>query len=76
MPDYFRSNTNRAADIKASQVLTQNIHKEISNVFSGIGSFEGTFRLQVKEVSWPYQKPQKGTLHTSTTPWGEDGQST
>ena len=32
-------------------------HKEFSNVFSGRGCFEGTFSLQVKDGSWPYEAP-------------------
>ena len=31
------------------------LHNEFSDVFSGIGCFEGTFSLQVKDDSWPYQ---------------------
>ena len=55
MLDYFWSSINRAADKRVSQVLMQKIHNEFSNVFSGVGCFEGTFRLQVKEGSKPYQ---------------------
>ena len=48
MSDYF--SINRAADKRASQVLTQEIHNEFSN-FSGIEYFEGMFRLQVEKSS-------------------------
>ena len=53
--EYFRSNANIEADKEASRLITQRIHYEFINVFTGIGSFEGTFKLKVKEDSCPYQ---------------------
>ena len=48
IPDYFRSSTNRAADKNVSNM----IHNEFRNVFfSDLVCFEGTFSLQVKDVS-------------------------
>ena len=61
MPDYFSSNANRAADKRASQVLTNKIHNALS-IFSGIGYFEDMFSLQVKETSWPYQASLEGSI--------------
>ena len=60
MPNYFRSNTNKAADKGTSKVLTNKIHNELSNVFSGIGCFEGTFGLQVKDGSHCMSHPLEG----------------
>ena len=60
MPDYFRSSTNRAARKRAGKVLTDKIHNEFSEVFQGIGYFEGTFSLQEKDGSQSYQAPHKG----------------
>ena len=37
MPDYFRSSINRAADRRASNVLTQKIHNEFGDVFQELG---------------------------------------
>ena len=54
-----RSSINRAADERANHILMQKIHYEFTHVFSEIGCFEGTFRLQVKEGSWPYQQPPR-----------------
>ena len=51
MPDYFRSSGNKSAHPKASEVLRNKISSEFSNIFSGIGCFEGTFSLQVKDGS-------------------------
>ena len=35
------------------------MHKEFKDVFSGTGCFKGTFLLQVKEESKPYQVPPR-----------------
>ena len=35
IPDYFRLSMNRAADKRASQVLTEKIHNEFSDFFHG-----------------------------------------
>ena len=56
MSDYFRSSINRAADRRASMLLMKTMH-EFSDVLSEVGCFEGTFNLQVKDGSWPYQAP-------------------
>ena len=39
--------------------MTQKIHKTYGNVFNGIGCFEGTFLLQLKPYSKPYQAPPR-----------------
>ena len=51
MPDYFRSSSNRAADKRTSEVLTTKIHNGFSDVFPGIGYFEGIFSLQARDSS-------------------------
>ena len=67
--DYFRSSRNRVANKRTSDVLTNKIHKEFRDFFSGIDCFEGTFTLQVKEGSWPYQAlPKKGRTCIAGTP--------
>ena len=35
------------------------MHTEFDNVFNGIGCFEGTFLLQLKPDSRPYQAPPR-----------------
>ena len=59
MPDYFRSSTNKAAKERASEVSTNKIHNEFSDVLSGIDCFKGTFILQVKYGSQPYHMPPR-----------------
>ena len=53
--DYFRSSINTKADKKANMVIMQRINNELSDVFTGIGCSEGTFKLTVKEDSHPYK---------------------
>ena len=60
MSDYFMSSMDREADKMAWQLITQKIYNEFGDVFTGIECFDGTFRLQVKEGSWPYQAPLEG----------------
>ena len=57
--DYFRSSANIWADKKASSIIMQRIHNEFSYVFTGIGYFEGTFKLSVKEGRCPYHAPSR-----------------
>ena len=66
MPDYFRSTANKAADKRANEVLTNNIHNEFSDVFPGIDCFEGTFSLQVKGGSICFAGTPKRTARETT----------
>ena len=40
---------------KQSTEITKQLQKEFEDVFTGIGCFDGTFSLQVKPDSKPYQ---------------------
>ena len=51
MPDFFRSSMVREVGKRDNQLITQSIHNEFSDVFTGIGCFNGTFRLQVKKAA-------------------------
>ena len=55
---YFLLCPKYETDKRKSAELTQQIHKEFDNVFNGIGCFEGTFSLQLKPDSRPYQAPK------------------
>ena len=57
--DYFHSSDNKEADQRVSETITNRIHNEYSYLFYGIGCFEDTFSLQVKEGSCPYQAPPR-----------------
>ena len=43
--NYFLSGPTYDTDIRKSAELTQQIHKEVNNVFNGTGCFEGIFSL-------------------------------
>ena len=53
--NHFYSSENTEADGRKSDIMTQKIHNTFGNVFNGIGYFEGTFSLQLKPNSKPYQ---------------------
>ena len=42
------------ADKRKSSTMTQKIHDTFGNIFNSIGSFKGTFSLQLKPDSKPY----------------------
>ena len=42
-----------------NEAITSRMLNEFSNLFIGIGCFEGTFSLQAKEGSHPYQAPSR-----------------
>ena len=53
--EYFLSGLTYVSDKKKSAEATQQIHIDFDDVFNGIGCFEGTFSLQLKPDSKPYQ---------------------
>ena len=57
--NYFFSSNNIMANKKQSSEMAQKIHDRFGNVFNGIGCFEGTFSLQLKPNSKPYQSQPK-----------------
>ena len=57
--NYFASSSNTDADKRKSIKMTQIIHNKFDDVFNGIGCFKGTFSLQVKPDSRPYQAPPR-----------------
>ena len=54
----------------------QRIYNEISDVLSGIGCFEGTFRLQVEEVVKYTKHLKEGSICNPETTWGGAGLTT
>ena len=51
---------------------TQQIHKDFDDVFSGIWCFEGTFSLQLKPDSKPYQAPPRHVAYALQKPFQEE----
>ena len=54
--------------MKASAVTIESIHNQFKDVFTGIECFKGTFSLQVKDSTKPYQGPQICVAYTLNNP--------
>ena len=59
LTNYFLSSPDIEVDKTKSIELMQKIHNVFDNVFNGIGCFKGTFSLQLKPDSKPYQVPPR-----------------
>ena len=70
--NYFYSSKYTEADKRESDAMTQNIHNAYSNIFTGIGCFEGTFSLQLKPNSRPYQVPLRCSAYVLQKPFKEE----
>ena len=57
---------------KSSRTIRNRIHIEFNDLFPGIWCFEGTFSLQVKEGSHPYQAPTGRVAYTLSKPLKEE----
>ena len=70
--NYFCSSNNVDADNRSSIAMTQSIHMRFGNVFNGIGCFKGTFSLQLKPDSKPYQAPPRHVAYELQEPFKEE----
>ena len=70
--NYFYSSKDPEADKRQSDDMTQKIHNTYSDVFNGIGCFEGTFLLQLKPDSKPYQTPPRCVAYALQKPFKEE----
>ena len=68
---YFYSSNNTDADKSKSNAMTQRIHETYGEVFNGIWYFEGTFSLQLKLHSKPYQAPPRHVAYALQKPFKE-----
>ena len=62
----YESSKNKCAEV------TQQIHIDFDDVLNGIGCFEGTFLLQLKPDSKPYQAPLRCMAYTLQKPFQEE----
>ena len=69
--NYFYSSNNTDADKSKSNAMTQRIHETFGNVFNGIVYFKGTFSLQLKLDSKPYQVPPRHIAYALQKPFKE-----
>ena len=70
--NYFYSSNNIDADESKNKAMTQRIHEEYGEVFNSIGCFEGTFSLQLKPDSKPYQVPPRHEAYVLQKPFQEE----
>ena len=70
--EYLLSGPSYDSNKKRSTETTQQPHKDFEDVFNGIGYFAGTFSLQLKPDSKPYQVPQRCITHTLQKPFEEE----
>ena len=66
---YFIPGPNNDADKKASDEITKQLQREFKDVFNWIRCFDGTFSLQVKLDSKPYQTPPKCVTYALQKPF-------
>ena len=69
---YFYSSQDTSGNKKDSAVMTKKVHYEFSDVFNGIGCFEGTFSLQLKPDRKPYQAPPRCVAYVLQKPLQEE----
>ena len=69
--NYFLSSPNMEVDKRKSIELMQKIHN-VFDVFIGIGCFKGTFSLQLKSDSKPYQVPLRHIPYVLQKPFKDE----
>ena len=52
--------------------MTKKVHEEFHDMFNGIGCFKGTFSLQLKPDSKPYQAPPRCVVYALQKPLQEE----
>ena len=72
LTNYFLSSPSIEVDKRKSIELMQKIHNMFNNVFNGIGCFEGTFSLQLKPDSKPYQAPMRRVAYALQKPFKDE----
>ena len=70
--NYFHSSPNAEADKRKSIKMTQEVHNTFGDVFNGIGCFKGTFSLQLKPDSKPYQVPPRHVVYALQKPFKKE----
>ena len=70
--NYFYSSKDPEADKRQSHDMTQKIYNTYGDVFNGIGCFKGTFSLQLKPDSKPYQAPPRHVPYALQKPFKEE----
>ena len=69
---YLLPGPNSDIDKRASAEMTQHLQRELKNVFNEIRCFNGTFSLQIKPDSKPYQAPPQCIAYILQSPFKEE----
>ena len=69
--EYFLSGPGYDSNMKRSAETTQQLHKYFEDILSHIGCFDGTFSLQLKADSKPYQVPLRCVAYAIHKPFEE-----
>ena len=72
LTNYFYSSNNADADKSKSNAMAQRIHEMFGDIFNSIGCFEGTFSLQLKPDSKPYQVSPRHVAYALQKPFKEE----
>ena len=67
--DYFIAGPGTEANRVASAEITQKMHDDVSDIFTGNGCFKGTFSLQVKYDTKPYKALLRHIEYTLQEPF-------
>ena len=70
--NYFYSSQDTSSNKRDSAVMIKKVHDEFHDVFNGIGCFKGTFSLQIKPDSKPYQAPPSHVAYALQKPLQEE----
>ena len=70
--EYFLSGPSYDSDKKKVTELIQQLQRDFEDIFYGIGCFDGTFLLQLKPDSKPYQVPLRCMAYTIQKPFQEE----
>ena len=70
--NYFYSSKDEVTDKRKSSIMTQKIHDTFGNMFNSIVCFEGTFSLQLRPDSKPYQAPPRCIAYALQKPLWEE----
>ena len=57
---------------KVSAEITKQLQRDVKDVFNGIGCFDGTFSLQLKLGSKPYQAAPRHVAYALQKPFKEE----
>ena len=72
--NYFLPGPNQDNDNRVITEITQLLQRDFKDVFTWIGCFDGTFSLQVKPDSKPYQAPLRHVAYALQKPFKEESQ--